>query len=114
TGLYASKHGTVDNTTKHISGLPMISQILQDAGYYTGLIGKYANLQGNPEGFNWWATSGSDGGFVNTDYEINGKDTSILGHITDVYQQLASTFFDSVPEGKKFLLFFNTRIPHVP
>jgi N-acetylglucosamine-6-sulfatase len=112
-GQYASKHGAINNTTKHLPGIPLISQILKDAGYYTGLIGKYGNLQGKPEGFSWWATSAGDE-FVDASYKINGLDTIIDGHITDVYQNLAYTFMNNVPEGQPFLLFFNSRIPHTP
>src|SRR6185295_13388292 len=34
--------------------------------------------------------------------------------ITDVYQNLALTFLNGVPEGKKFCLMFFTRVPHGP
>lgn len=113
TGLYASHHGAVNNSTTRYDGLPMISKILQDAGYYTGFIGKYGQFQGDPEGFSWWATSTGDV-FENAEYTINAVDTVINGHITDVYGNLAETFLESVPQGQKFLLYFNTRIPHSP
>lgn len=112
-GLYASKHGAFDNSSKHFTGIPLISQILKDAGYYTGFIGKYGQFQGNPEGFSWWATSTGDV-YEDASYKINGIDTVISGHISDVYSDLANTFLQSVPPGQKFLLFFNTRIPHTP
>jgi len=112
-GLYASKHGAIDNMTRHFPNIPLISQILQSAGYYTGFVGKYGQAQNTPEGFNWWATSNGDI-YMNADYTINGVDTVIQGHITDVYQNLAMTFLNTVPQGKKFLLFFNTRVPHEP
>lgn len=112
-GLYASNHGAVDNSTKHTTGIPLIAQILHDAGYYTGFIGKYGQFQGNPLGFDWWATSTGDV-FVDASYKINNIDTVISGHISDVYMNLAQTFFANVPAGQPFLLFFNTRIPHSP
>lgn len=113
TGLYAHRHGAIDNNTHHKDGLTMIQHLLQDAGYYTGFIGKYGQKQGMPQGFDWWLTS--DGNvFENPDYTINGKDTLIEGHISDVYQWAANEFLESVPPGKKFMLMFFTRAPHGP
>lgn len=112
-GLYASHHGAIDNITRQYDGIPLVQKILQDAGYYTGFVGKYGQFQGDPQGFDWWATS--DGNiFTDPPYKINGKDTSITGHITDVYQNLAITFLNQVPAGQKFCLMFFTRIPHAP
>ncbi|MCS6917186.1 MAG: sulfatase-like hydrolase/transferase [Chitinophagales bacterium] len=113
TGLYAHKHGTIDNNTRRFYGLYHIQQILKDNGYYTGFIGKFGQFQGDPEGFDWWATS-SGNIFMNPQYEINNKDTLITGHISDAYQDLSIRFLNSVPPGKKFLLMFFTRIPHLP
>lgn len=113
TGLYAHKHGTIDNNTRRFYGLYHVQQILRDNGYYTGFVGKFGQFQGDPEGFDWWATSKGNI-FMNPEYEINGNDTLISGHISDVYQDLAIHFLNSVPEGKKFLLMFFTRVPHLP
>ncbi len=113
TGLYAHKHGALDNRTRRFDGLYHVQQILRDHGYYTGFVGKFGQFQGDPEGFDWWATSKGNI-FINPQYEINNKDTLIPGHISDVYQDLALTFLNSVPAGKKFLLMFYTRIPHLP
>ncbi|MEO6169302.1 MAG: sulfatase-like hydrolase/transferase [Chitinophagales bacterium] len=114
TGLYAHHHGALDNTTRMNDGLPLVQQILKDNGYYTGFVGKYGQLQGKPIGFNYWATS--DGNvFFNANFNINnGADTLIPGHITDVYQDIAINFLNSVPSGDPFLLMFFTRVPHGP
>ncbi len=112
-GLYASQHGAVDNISKHYDGIPLVQQILHDAGYYTGFVGKYGNFQGDPQGFDWWATSAGNI-YIDPKYTINGRDTSISGHISDVYQNLAMTFLNGVPQGKKFCLMFFTRVPHSP
>lgn len=114
TGLYAHHHGALDNDTRMDDNLPLVQQILKDSGYYTGFVGKYGQLQGKPVGFNYWATS--DGNiFVNANFNINnGPDTIIQGHITDVYNDLALEFLNSVPTGDPFMLMFFTRVPHGP
>ncbi|MDW8394420.1 MAG: sulfatase-like hydrolase/transferase [Chitinophagales bacterium] len=113
TGVYAHIHGVEKNGDAMNAGVPLVQQILKDHGYHTGFVGKYGQYLGDPQGFNWWATS--DGNvFEDASYRINGKDTIISGHISDVYQQLALDFLNSVPSGKRFALFFFTRVPHEP
>ncbi|MCY7410454.1 MAG: sulfatase-like hydrolase/transferase [Chitinophagales bacterium] len=113
TGLYAHKHGCIDNNSRRFDGLTLVQQVLKDAGYYTGFIGKFGQFQGDPDGFDWWATS--DGNiYTNPTYRINGIDTTIVGHIADTYISLEHQFFNSIPAGKKFMLMFFTRIPHGP
>ncbi len=113
TGVYAHVHGVEKNGDAMNPGMPLIQQILKDNGYHTGFVGKYGQFLGDPAGFNWWATSEGNV-FTDATYRINGKDTVITGHITDVYMQLALDFLNSVPQGKRFALFFLTRVPHLP
>lgn len=114
TGLYAHHHGALDNDTRMTDSIPLVQQILQDHGYRTGFVGKYGQLQGKPKGFDFWATS--DGNiYVDANFHINNTvDTIIEGHITDVYQDLALAFLDSVPVDTPFMLMFFTRVPHGP
>jgi len=113
TGLYPHVNGVVKNGSKLSNQFTLVQQILHDNGYYTGFVGKYGQFLGTPKGFDWWATSDGDI-YVNPDYTINGKDTLIPGHITDVYPQLAKRFLNSVPAGKSFVLFYFHRAPHDP
>lgn len=41
TGLYAHKHGVIDNYTDIKEGTPLLSQCMADAGYYCGYAGKW-------------------------------------------------------------------------
>ena len=113
TGVYPHINGVMSNGDTLKSSFPLIQQILQDHGYYTGFVGKYGQFLGAPHGFNWSATSAGDV-YIDPVYHINGVDTTISGHISDVYPQLAKTFLNSIPEGKNFVLFYFTRIPHGP
>lgn len=113
TGVYPHINGVMSNGNTLDSSFPLIQQILKDHGYYTGFIGKYGQFLGAPKGFNWWATS-DENVYINPPCHINGSDTTISGHISDIYPQLAKTFLNSVPEGKNFVLFYFTRVPHGP
>src|SRR5204862_2669003 len=106
-------NGVTKNGDTLDSSFPLIQQILKDDGYYTGFIGKYGQFLGQPRGFSWWATSDGDV-YVDPQYHINGHDTLISGHISDVYPQLAKAFLNSVPAGQNFALFYFTRVPHNP
>jgi arylsulfatase A-like enzyme len=113
TGLYPHHHGALNNLTHYNASVPLIQQILKDNGYYTGFVGKYGQEQGNPVGFNYWAISTNDN-YINPPYLVNGRDTSINGHITDVYFQFAKTFLTGVPKKQPFMLMYFTRVPHAP
>ncbi|HYV92942.1 MAG TPA: sulfatase-like hydrolase/transferase [Chitinophagales bacterium] len=113
TGVYPHINGLESNGDTLNSSFPLIQQILKDHGYYTGFIGKYGQFMGDPKGFNWWAVSSTET-YVDPPYTINGKDTTISGHISDVYPQLAKTFLNTVPAGQNFVLYYFTRVPHGP
>ncbi|MGB3073982.1 MAG: sulfatase-like hydrolase/transferase [Chitinophagales bacterium] len=113
TGLYPHKHGCIVNGNHMNDSLPLIQQILKDNGYFTGFVGKYGQNLGLPQGFDWYAISQSDN-YVDVVYTINGADTFIAGHISDIYPQLALTFLNQVPEGQPFALFYFHRAPHGP
>lgn len=113
TGLYPHKHGCIVNGDHMNDSLPLIQQILKDNGYYTGFVGKYGQNLGLPQGFDWYAISQSDN-YEDVIYTINGIDTFIAGHISDIYPQLALKFLNQVPEGQPFVLFYFHRAPHGP
>jgi hypothetical protein len=111
--LYPHANGVTKNGAKLDEDYMLVQQVLSDHGYYTGFVGKYGQYLGQPEGFDWWATSEGDI-FVDPEYKINGNDTLIPGHILDVYPQLALSFLNAVPEGQSFALFYFVREPHSP
>jgi len=114
TGLYPHKHGATINGGTMIPGLPLIQQILHDNGYYTGFVGKYG-LNGTPPDFDWYAKSNSLD-YFNPTFIVNGVTTTLTdsSHYTQVIQDYALRFLDSVPQGKPFMLFYFTIVPHGP
>ncbi|HYV90356.1 MAG TPA: sulfatase-like hydrolase/transferase [Chitinophagales bacterium] len=119
TGLYPHKHGATINNEAMIPGLPTIQQILHDNGYYTGFVGKYGVKgyvlnNGTPLGFDWSASSKSE--YINPTFNVNGHNITQTdsSHFTQVIQDYALSFLDSIPQGKPFLLFYFTIAPHGP
>jgi N-acetylglucosamine-6-sulfatase len=87
-------------------------QILQNNGYYTGLIGKY-HISGNPQpGFDYWMEYHLND-YTNIKFNVNGTVKLISGHATDIVSDSAISFFHKVPEGKPFFLWLGYRAPHI-
>lgn len=115
-GLYPHLHGVTDNPTQADSDTILqvtLPQILQDHGYYTGLIGKYHVSKHPQPGFDFWMeVHGSD--YTDTKYNINGTTITIPGHSTDVVSDSAIGFFQKVPQDKPFYLWLAYAAPHTP
>ncbi|MFI5135623.1 MAG: sulfatase-like hydrolase/transferase [Chitinophagales bacterium] len=115
TGLYPHHHGVTSNaltadTFLHIT----IAQILHDAGYYTGFIGKYGFEKFPVPGWDYYCQSSNDP-YWNAGYQYNQKQfTVIAGHKTNVFTYKAFEFLESVPQGNKWCLFLAHKAPHVP
>lgn len=98
-----------------------IATWLHDAGYRTGLAGKYLNYFRGPEvpqGWDrWWSYSGP---FSYYDYlvDVNGtivhRGASAQDYATDVFASYAVRFIRSVPPDKPLFLHFSPYAPHAP
>jgi len=114
TGLYPHIHGVTDNvTTNYTLSNVTVAQILQNNGYYTGLIGKY-HISGKPQpGFDFWMEC-HDSDYFNAPFMVDSTLKIISGHQTDIVSDTAISFFHKVPEGKPFFLWLGYRSPHGP
>jgi arylsulfatase A-like enzyme len=128
TGKYAHNHGVLRNNppaggAEAFDDRVTLATLLQDAGYRTGLIGKYLNGYDLlspyvPPGWDDWRA------FVEPryyDYDLNENGVVIhyasapADYATDVLTAKATSFIStSVSQGKPFLLFFSPNAPHGP
>jgi arylsulfatase A-like enzyme len=141
-GQYAHNHGVLTNSGNE-GGFPAFYRLghesstvatwLQDAGYRTGLLGKYLNRYPRsasstyiPPGWDDWqafvASTGDDetGSFY-TGYSMNENGTLVsYGHdpkdySTDVLRDKATSFIeDSASTGRPFFLYLAPYAPHGP
>ena len=133
TGLDAARNGCINVSSGRAllrPEVPTMANIFGDAGYSTGVFGKWhlgSNYPFRPEdrGFQrtvWFPSShigsvpdtwGND--YFDDTYTCNGKPQQFKGYCTDIFFDEAMTFMrDSVKSGKPFLTYIATNTPHGP
>jgi N-acetylglucosamine-6-sulfatase len=104
-----------------------IATWLQDAGYFTGLIGKYLNRypfgRGPyiPPGWDRWvvkrntaaSTTYANFGFVDQGVAMQTSDSDAT-YATDLFADHAVDFLRTAPDDRPFFLYFATSAPHPP
>jgi arylsulfatase A-like enzyme len=130
TGMYAHNHHVLDNIGSETvagynaflqNGLEEVSLpvILQNAGYYTGLVGKFMHgydmNSRQPKGWNRWVAR-SSGGYTGFDLMIDGVNSrfSKREYATDVLARYALEFIANAPADRPFFLHFSPTAPHAP
>jgi N-acetylglucosamine-6-sulfatase len=124
TGQYAHHHGVNGSNGGSLDDASTIATWLSDAGYRTGIVGKYLN--GYPftdrpanyvaPGWDYWAVF--DRPPDHYDYSLNENRTSVTyarapeDYSTDVLYGKAIDFLETTPTSEPFLLYFSTRAPH--
>jgi N-acetylglucosamine-6-sulfatase len=107
TGLYPHHNGAIDNTHTVFPYLPNLATILDDAGYNTGMIGKFTVNQPQA-GYDYWLSAMPE--YVNGKYNYNGTKKTIPGHNTDVLTDSALAFMARSEE--PFYLWVGYHAPH--
>ncbi len=114
TGLYSNQNGQRQlfegvDTTK-----TFFPELLQTAGYETGLVGKW-NLRCTPKGFDYWHILDDQGNYYNpafADKNSNGTYSREEGYATDLITDHAIDFLDHRDKDRPFLLMIHHKAPH--
>jgi len=112
TGKYARHDGVMTNSDK--LNETTVADRLQQAGYHTGLIGKYLNSwpgDARPE-YNYWACWVN--GYTDPKMNIAGTFQNVSGYLTYILRDYAMDFFNKLPSDKPFFLLFTPHAPHAP
>lgn len=133
TGLDAARNGCINVSSGRAllrAEVPTIANVFGDAGYSTGVFGKWhlgANYPFRPEdrGFDrtvWFPSShigsvpdvwGND--YFDDTYTSDGELKQFKGYCTDIFFDEAMSFMkDSVRAGKPFVSYIATNTPHGP
>jgi arylsulfatase A-like enzyme len=113
TGQYSHLNG-VTMFNRFDSSRLTVAQLLQRAGYYTGMIGKW-HLGSDPAGFDVWNILPGQGVYVNPVlYTANSETTYTGRYVTDVIADLGIAFIKNRPRSKPFFLMLHNKAPHRP
>lgn len=116
TGEYASGHTVRGNRFKLLK--KTFVEYLHEAGFYTGLVGKYLNSwdgSKRPEYDYWVSFRGGGADFNDPVLNVQGNFRVDEGYITDVLHGYATEFISSaVQQEKPFFLHLNYNAPHWP
>ena len=113
-GLYAHRHGVLNNFTEYPVDLPSFPRQLQQAGYETAYIGKWHMGEENDEkrpGFDYFVTHKGQGKYYDTEFNIEGRRQVVPGYYTHVVTQMAIDWLKR-PRTKPFLLMLGHKAPH--
>ncbi|GAA2797313.1 sulfatase family protein [Saccharopolyspora taberi] len=116
-GRYAHNHGVRDNGHAYnLDQNTTVQRHLKQAGYRTGLFGKYLNswqIADNPPHFEEWALL--QPGYVDGTYNDNGTVRQIPGYTTDVIAERTLAFLDkSATDDRPWFAYVSPYAPHGP
>lgn len=115
TGLYAHKHGILDNTDRSARSheLTTFPRLLQKGGYETAFIGKWhMGTDDTPRpGFDHWISVKGQGAYIDPDLNVDGKRIKVKGYATDIFNERALTFLQR-DRTKPFLLYLAHKTVH--
>ena len=119
TGLYAHNHGVLTNGSGQ--SLPQeltVQRYLSDAGYTTGIIGKYLNswpIEQNPPYFDRWAID-RGGQYSNPSFNVDGTVRTLRGYSTNIIARRAVDVLRSFEQedSRPWFLYVAPKAPHLP
>lgn len=110
TGKYSHLNGTpVFN--RFDGSQPTIPKMLQQAGYHTGMVGKW-HLGSDPTGFDHWIVLPGQGLYNDPAFLTPDGRKVIKGYATDIITDLGVQFIEKRPAEKPFFLMLHHKAPH--
>jgi arylsulfatase A-like enzyme len=119
TGAYSHRNGIRGNSEAKDAieridpNVVTYPQLLQAAGYRTGLVGKW-HLSHDPVGFDTWSILPGQGEYFNPLFIENGTRKQYQGYATDVTTDFALQFLKQQDRNRPWCLVYQHKAPHRP
>lgn len=114
TGLYSSHHGQRMLDEGIDSTRTFVSELMQQAGYQTAMIGKW-HLKTTPKGFDYYHTFDDQGTYWNPVFRGNTTNNEWRreeGYATRLVTQHTKEFLDNRDKSKPFFVLMHHKAPH--
>ena len=114
TGKHSHKNGVLTLMDSFDGSQPTVAKLLQAAGYYTGMVGKW-HLKTEPTGFDEYAVLPGQGLYYDPFLRHTGEwpeQRRYEGYVTDVITDQALEFLENRPQDKPFFLMYHHKAPH--
>ena len=112
TGKYSHING-VPVFNRFDGSQPTVPKMLQQAGYYTAMIGKW-HLGSDPTAFDSWTILPGQGVYFDPAFLERSGRRVIPGYVSDIITDLAIDFLAKRPKDKPFFLMCHHKAPHRP
>ena len=111
TGAYSHVNGVHNNREEFDGSQPTFPQVLRDAGYHTGVVGKW-HLKSAPVGFDYWKVLPGQGAYHDPEFIEMGERTKHTGYVTDIITDMALEFMRNRDPARPFCLLYHHKAPH--
>ncbi|MFM1877242.1 MAG: hypothetical protein RLZZ241_108 [Bacteroidota bacterium] len=115
TGKYSHKNGFIDNTfgSQFDFDQQTFGELLQQAGYKTGVLGKLHLGQTPTKGFDYVDILPGQGSYYNPIFINKEEQYQVEGYVTEIITNKAIAWMDSVKSADQpFMLFLGHKSPH--
>lgn len=112
TGLYAHSNGAVDNCTYIKPSIKTVAEVLNDAGYHTGMIGKYHIATKKQPGWDYWFATGRKIDYIDPVFYFNKTEQDLTGHVENIIYDTVHKFLSQVDT--PFFVTIGHPSPHRP
>ena len=114
TGLYSHQNGQRQLAEGIDSTKTFFSEMLQDAGYETAVVGKW-HMSCSPKGFDYYHVLNDQGQYYNPTFASTGSYGNYkqeMGYVTDLITDHAIEYLDGRDQNKPFCLLVHHKAPH--
>jgi arylsulfatase A-like enzyme len=111
TGKYSHKNRCLTLSDRFDGTQQTFPKLLQEAGYYTAIIGKW-HLKTEPTGFDYWNVLPGQGKYFNPVMIEMGERKTHTGYVTDIITNFTLEFLRDRPKDKPFCLLYHHKAPH--